>query len=173
METGYGFHWENSAQTSFSERRWRLDTREIPCVAAHLVTERVGYTHHGVYVGDGKVVHYAGLSRAWLARPVEEVSLAEFAQGRAIWVQPHMNPRFAPEEIVARAKSRVGEDDYRVASNNCEHFCEWCVQGESRSRQIDALRRKPEHIRNRCLRPVVRWIRRLLSSDPSYSGWAV
>src|SRR5581483_5297597 len=123
METGHGFQWKNSAQTSFSERPWRLGTREAPHVAAHLVTERVGYTHHGVYVGDEKVVHYAGLSRAWLARHVEEVSLAEFAQGRAVWVQPHSNPRFAPGEIVARAKSRLGEDNYKVVSNNCEHFC--------------------------------------------------
>jgi len=133
----------------------------------------MGYAHHGVYVGDGKVVHYAGLSRVWLARPVEEVSMAEFAQGRAIWVQPHTNPRFTPEEIVARAKSRLGEDDYRVASNNCEHFCEWCVQGESRSRQIETLRRTPRHFRNQCVRAVVRWMQRILPSDPWYSGWAV
>jgi hypothetical protein len=126
-----------------------------------------------VYVGDGKVIHYAGMSRVWLAGPVEEVSLAEFAQGRAIWVQPHTNPRFAPEQIVARAKARLGEDDYRLASNNCEHFCEWCVQGESRSRQIEALRRTPKHLRNRCVQAIVRWVQRILSSDPGYSGWAV
>lgn len=155
------------------ERRWRLDDREIPHPAAHVVTERMGYAHHGVYVGGGRVVHYAGLSRVWLARPVEEVSLAEFAQGHAIWVQPHLNPRFAPEEIVARAKSRLGEDDYRITSNNCEHFCEWCVRGESRSRQIDAWRHRPKHLRNKCVRAVVRCVQRFLSLDPWNNGWAV
>lgn len=173
METRYGSYWGSSVRISFSERRWRLGVSEIPRVAAHVVTERMGYTHHGVYVGNGKVVHYAGLSRVWSARPVEEVSLAEFAQGRPIWVQPHTNPRFAPEEIVARAKSRLGEDSYRIASNNCEHFCEWCVQGESRSRQIEALRGKPRHLRNQCVGAIVRWVQRLLSSDPWNSGWAV
>lgn len=144
----------------------------MPYLAAHVVTERMGYTHHGIYVGGGKVVHYAGLARVWLARPVEEVSLAEFAQGRAIWVQPQLNPRFAPNEIIARAKSRLGEDDYRITSNNCEHFCEWCVRGESRSRQIEVWRRMPKHLRKR-VKSLVHCVERMLSWDPWNNGWAV
>jgi hypothetical protein len=45
--------------------------------------------------------------------------------------------RFAGVEAVRRAYSRLGEDRYRLISNNCEHFCMWCVYGESRSDQID------------------------------------
>src|SRR5206468_3169379 len=30
-------------------------------VGAHLVTWRLCYTHHGIYVGSERVVHYAGL----------------------------------------------------------------------------------------------------------------
>ena len=154
------------------DTRWRLDHGETPHLAAHVVTERMGYTHHGIYIGAGMVVHYAGLSRVWLARPVEKVSLADFAQDRPVWVHAHLNPRFTPEEIVTRAQSRLGEDRYRITSNNCEHFCEWCVQGQSRSRQIEAWRRAPRQLRNR-LHVVVRYVRRLLSSDPWNNGWAV
>lgn len=168
-----GSRWKDNSQTSLGERPWCLEKHESPHLAAHMVTERIGYTHHGIYVGGGRVVHYAGLSRVWLAMPVEEVSLAEFAQGRAIWVQPHLIPRFTPEEIVARAKSRLGEDDYRVTSNNCEHFCEWCVRGESRSHQIEAWRRKPKHLGRQCLEAVVRYVQRLLSGDPWNNGWAI
>jgi hypothetical protein len=32
---------------------------------------------------------------------------------------------------------RLGEDRYSVLTNNCEHFCEWCVRGEHRSYQVD------------------------------------
>ena len=32
---------------------------------------------------------------------------------------------------------RLGEDCYSVLTNNCEHFCEWCVRGEHRSYQVD------------------------------------
>jgi hypothetical protein len=41
---------------------------------------------------------------------------------------------------VERARSRLGEDRYRFLSNNCEHFCEWCIAGSSRSTQIEELK---------------------------------
>ena len=110
---------------------------ELP-LGAHLVTPRLGYEHHGIHVGGGRVVHYAGLSRALLLRgPVEEVSLEQFAGGRAVSIKYRPLPRFAPEEIVARARARLGEDRYRLTTNNCEHFCEWCLSGESRSEQVE------------------------------------
>lgn len=109
----------------------------------HLVTRRRGYVHHGIYVGEGRVVHYGGLARSWRRGPVEEVSLARFAAGRAVRVKPAAEPRYDSAEIVARARSRLGENRYRLASNNCEHFCEWCIHGEPKSEQIERLLRLP------------------------------
>jgi hypothetical protein len=106
-------------------------------LGAHLVTPRRLYTHHGIYVGDGRVVHYAGLSRGLWAGPVEEVSLEEFANGRPVAVLAEARGRFLPAEVVARARSRLGENLYRLVSNNCEHFCAWCVSGEARSAQVE------------------------------------
>jgi hypothetical protein len=111
----------------------------MPPLATHLVTSRFGYTHHGIYVGRAQVIHYSGLSRGWRAGPVEEVSLAEFARGRRVRVRTDAGVRFDPEAIVARARSRLGEKGYRPLSNNCEHFCAWCMFGVSRSRQIEEL----------------------------------
>lgn len=122
---------------------WLLTEDDTPPLAAHLVTARRGYTHHGIYVGDGRVVHYAGLSRSWRSGPVEEVSLAEFACGREIRVRTCDNPQFEPGEVVARARSRLGEDRYQILANNCEHFCEWCLRGRNRSSQVEHLRSKP------------------------------
>ena len=135
----------------------------IPQPGAHLVTPRFGYEHHGIYVGNGRVVHYAGLSRALLLRgPVQEVSLEEFADGRAVSIKSRPLPRFAPAEIVARARSRLGENRYRLTSNNCEHFCEWCLSGESRSEQVEralgALRE--------ALTTAARRVRELLAAGP-------
>ena len=112
-------------------------------VAAHVVTSRLGYTHHGIYVGNGNVVHYRGLSYSWRTGPVEEVSLAEFARGRAIRVHAQVSPSFDRDAVVARARSRLGESAYSILSNNCEHFCEWCLHGRNRSRQIDELCKRP------------------------------
>jgi hypothetical protein len=135
-----------------SEREWPLAAGETPPMAAHLVTFRCGYMHHGIHVGEGKVVHYAGLSRNWASGPVEETTLTAFAHDRPVWVLPHVNPRFDRHEIIERARSRLGESHYRVLSNNCEHLCEWCVQGESRSWQVEALRRAPRRIFRAVLR---------------------
>ncbi len=109
-----------------------------PPLAAHIVASRRGYMHHGIYVGDGKVMHYAGMSRTFRRGPIAEVSLAEFSRGRPVRVVVrHPQRRFTSDEVIARARSRLGEDRYRLLSNNCEHFCEWCIGGEGRSRQIE------------------------------------
>ena len=110
-----------------------------PPLGAHLVTPRRGYLHHGIYVGDGKVVHYAGLAGGLNRGPVEEVPLARFTRGRPLWVKSHAPSNFECREVVQRARSRVGEDCYRLLTNNCEHFCEWCLRGEHRSYQVEAL----------------------------------
>jgi len=115
----------------------------LPCeewpIGAHLVTPRLGYMHHGIYIGARRVVHYAGWSRTLFQGPIEEVSLAEFADGRAVSIKSAQRPRYAPMEVIARARSRLGENRYRLTTNNCEHFCEWCLSGESRSEQVERL----------------------------------
>ena len=111
---------------------------DIP-LGAHLVTPRLGYTHHGIYVGRGEVVHYMGLSSAWRRGPVAKVTLEQFASGRPVSIAPQAGAAYTPHEIVARAQSRLGEDRYSVLCNNCEHLCAWCTRGVARSLQVDRL----------------------------------
>ena len=59
-----------------------LEPGESPRPGAHLITPFLGYTHHGIYVGDGKVVHYGALMYDIIRKPVEEVTLEVFAEGR-------------------------------------------------------------------------------------------
>jgi Lecithin retinol acyltransferase len=126
-----------SASASASSGR-RLSARELELpLGSHLTTSRRGYTHHGVYVGDGRVVHYSGLSGFWQCGPVEEVSLARFSAGREVRIVVHAGSVFSPEEIVRRARSRLGENDYHLLTNNCEHFCNWCLNGISHSAQVE------------------------------------
>lgn len=114
-----------------------LDPECEPPLGAHMVTPRRGYTHHGIYVGSGRVVQYGGLSWGLRRGPVEEVLLSQFAQGRPVWVRSAGSRWFDQHEVVRRARLRLGEDRYSVLTNNCEHFCEWCVRGEHRSYQVD------------------------------------
>ena len=108
-------------------------------LGCQVVTPRQGFTHHGIYAGDGLVVHYAGLSRSWRRGPVELISLETFADGHDVWIEPTPGATYAGVQAVARALSRLGEDQYRIATNNCEHFCAWCLDGVGRSRQIEQL----------------------------------
>ncbi len=132
--------------STFRGFEWTLSADETPPLAAHLMTKRVGYSHHGIYTGNGQVVHYSGLARGLSAGPVQEVTLADLAQGRPIWVRPHPNPRFDARQVIQRARSRLGEHCYQLMSNNCEHFCEWCIQDESRSRQVETLQNRPRRL---------------------------
>ena len=115
-----------------------LQEADIP-LGSHLVTARRGYTHHGIYVGGGEVAHYMGLSSNLRRGPVVKVTLAQFASGHAVSIECEATASYTPIEIVARAQSRLGEDRYSVLSNNCEHFCSWCVHGVARSSQVDRL----------------------------------
>ena len=119
---------------------------EEPPLGSHLVTPRLGFAHHGIYVGGDRVVHYGVLAYQLSRGPVEEVSLARFAQGYAVWIRFHPAVAFAPQEVIRRARSRIGEDRYRLLSNNCEHFCEWCLHDEHRSYQIERLLLLPQRL---------------------------
>jgi hypothetical protein len=135
-----------------------LAAKKEPALGAHVVTPRRGYLHHGIYVGGGKVVHHAGLAHGLHRGPVEEISLAGFTRGRPVWVRPNAQSTFDCREVIRRARSRVGEDCYRLLTNNCEHFCEWCLRGERRSYQVEAWLARPA----RALHAAIRCIAQLL-----------
>jgi hypothetical protein len=116
----------------------------------HLVTDRTLYDHHGIYVGDGRVVHYAGLADGWESGPVEEVSLEQFANGDPVVASTHFS-RFSGAEIVARARSRLGENLYDLFRNNCEHFSQWCVTGRRRSWQVWKWASLPSRVLGACI----------------------
>jgi hypothetical protein len=114
-----------------------LEHDEEPALGAHLVTPWMGYAHHGIYVGDGHVVHYGALMYDIIRKPVEEVTLLSFAGGRPVFVIAHAEACLDTAETIRRARSRLGEKKYRLLTNNCEHFCEWALHGVARSFQVE------------------------------------
>jgi hypothetical protein len=124
----------------------KLHFGEIPDVGAHLFTPWLGFAHHGIYVGEGKVIHYGALVYDIVRRPVEEVTLQQFAGGRPMFVVLHDSLPFPCEQIVQRARSRLGENSYRLLTNNCEHFVEWCFYDEQRSFQVDRALQFPRQM---------------------------
>ncbi|WP_159991987.1 lecithin retinol acyltransferase family protein [Pelistega ratti] len=106
-------------------------------IGSHLISSRGLYTHHGIYIGNGQVIHYSGLADGVHQQKgsVCQVSLEEFEQGNKSYIQNHTGA-MSPDMIVQRAKSRLGEKNYHVVFNNCEHFVNWCIEGEHKSEQV-------------------------------------
>jgi hypothetical protein len=137
------------------------DAPELP-LGCWLVTPRRGYAHHGIYAGHGQVVHYAGFSRAWRRGPVELVSLRQFCERRGLWTKLTPSARYMGQPAVRRALSRIGENRYRVMTNNCEHFCTWCLDGESRSPQVEQWLVWPRSVADAALA----WCSQVLNAGP-------
>ncbi|RIX59275.1 hypothetical protein D3P08_03730 [Paenibacillus nanensis] len=88
----------------------------------HLYVQRVGYTHHGIYLGGEKVIHYLDDEGICIH------DLETFSRGVRVHVK-NSYVTYEPSRIVERAFSRIGEKNYNVVSNNCEHFANWCRSG--------------------------------------------
>jgi Lecithin retinol acyltransferase len=94
----------------------------------------VPYEHHGIDFGDGTIVHYSKIGEAEIARTSREA----FAQGGAVYVkQPSTS--FIADVVLDRAQSRLGERQYDLFFNNCEHFADWCKTGLGTSNQLDSF----------------------------------
>ena len=90
------------------------------------------FNHHGIDLGDGTVAHYLE-GREILRSPLEE-----FSQGQPLQVINH--PEASPVGVtLRRAMGRLGEQDYNLLFNNCEHFATWCKTGRHRSEQVDSF----------------------------------
>lgn len=99
----------------------------------HLIARRVGYTHHGLYLGDGNVLEYL------MNEGVTIVPLSSFANGHEIFIREHKNARYQGIQAVNRGMLRLGENHYNLLTRNCEHFVNWCIEGIESSRQVDNL----------------------------------
>ena len=120
----------------------------------HLSVRHGLYTHHGIDLGDGTVVHYGrGLSDIKNAK-IEIVSLDTFSDGKPVEVI-ESEVIFSVDEIVERAKSRLGENSYDVFDNNCEHFANWCRSGRAESSQANVTKTVLRQSTSIATRPVV------------------
>jgi len=97
------------------------------------------FRHYGVYVGNGKVIHFAALSGQEISFAnaiIHETTLDRFLNGRALRIDGGIETEFPPDAIIARARSRLGDGNYCLLTNNCEHFARWVVTGDSVSHQV-------------------------------------
>ena len=115
--------------------------------AYHVKVARTGYDHHGIYLGTfdgyGVVIHYSGFAKAFDKGEIEITTLDEFrGDSEDIYVVDYLDSEkiYGKFEIIDRAFSKLGENEYNLFSNNCEHFACWCITGKSNSAQVEKVR---------------------------------
>ena len=90
------------------------------------------FNHHGIDLGDGTVAHYLE------GRAILRSSLEEFSRGQPLSVVAYPEGSCsAPGVTLRRALGRLGEQNYNLLFNNCEHFAHWCKTGRHRSAQVE------------------------------------
>lgn len=110
----------------------------------HVMIDRGAYMHHGIFVGDGYVVHWTGDAEKKLTgveTPVIVMErVKEFGPKDLILVVEYDESIeiLGLEDTISRALHKVGTTDYNLAFNNCEHFAVWCKTGLHESTQVDA-----------------------------------
>lgn len=112
-------------------------------LGTHLKVSRGIYSHHGIYVGNGNVVHYSGFAEMFKKGKIELTSIDDFmGEAKDLFRVKYSSKCavFSDDEICERALSRLNENNYSLVTNNCEHFATWCVTGVERSDQVEAVK---------------------------------
>lgn len=121
------------------------------CAKGDMIRVRIGgIWHFGVYVSDGEVIQFGYPPRE--KRPMDDeirvvsTTIDEFAGGciveKAKLSLKEKLKRIPPEKTAAIARSRLGEGNYNLLHNNCEHFAFECVFGVHRSEQEENARKQ-------------------------------
>ncbi|MFW1952015.1 lecithin retinol acyltransferase family protein [Acinetobacter beijerinckii] len=111
-------------------------------LGSHLIVKHFGYSHHGIYAGRGRVIHYSGFAHIFKKHPIEMTTIERFARGKTIYTRLYPSPRYKAKAVVKRMRSRMHENHYHLIINNCEHLCTWAITGVESSTQVERMQRR-------------------------------
>jgi hypothetical protein len=113
----------------------------------HIYVYCGSYSHHGIDMGDGTVVHFdstpwqkltGGVVEAENRATIKRVDYDLFTKGRVVFRREY-SWCHSDDLVRQRAQSRLGESGYNLFANNCEHFAVWCKTGWSHSTQVESV----------------------------------
>lgn len=115
-----------------------------PFYTAQIRVNRGFYYHHGIYLSDDAVVHFAAKESDSILDPTKAriilTTLEEFLRGGVIEVREYSEDEQKkvrdPSDIANYALSCLGNGGYDLLQNNCEHFSNECVFGVKSSEQV-------------------------------------
>jgi hypothetical protein len=94
------------------------------------------FQHHGIDCGDGTVIHFSKRRRKIVHDP-----MCRFKSISKDGVVHTYNSKkcYSPSVVVQRAMNKLGETEYNLGLNNCEHFASWCRTDRWESQQIGGV----------------------------------
>ncbi|XP_077999684.1 phospholipase A and acyltransferase 2-like [Glandiceps talaboti] len=131
------------------------------CVTGDLLEFTRGlYSHWGVYIGDGKVIHLTGendgigddlgnpklVFSVWgkqfnkaVVKCDDFFDIVYDCKAKINNSKDKKTPPARKRDIAERAVSKLGKVGYNVLWNNCEHFASWCRYGVAESDQVNGV----------------------------------
>jgi len=110
-------------------------------------------THHGIYIGDRKIIHFSGGSNDskslqdyeddMKSAKIEITSFRDFmnSNNKCFKVNGYLTDS-ERTQILERSYSKLNTNfdyGYCPTTNNCEHFANWCSTGIRISKQTDFI----------------------------------
>lgn len=129
--------------TTHSDENTKIAERGDHFIVFRPLVRPIGYYHHGVYVGNGEVIHYAGETAE--SAVIRRDSVAAFADGGEVRIICHEDGKcYPPEKVVENAEwyrdsKRFEKKAYNFFLNNCEHFARWCKTGIAECKQTQRI----------------------------------
>ena len=110
-------------------------SKEDLSLGDHIYVKRLLYSHHGIYAGDGKVIHYTGEEKEKKDPSVRETDIDGFLKGGKLKKRNYKR-RLPSSETLSLANEHLSDKNYSLTLNNCEHFATYCATGKKKSNQV-------------------------------------
>jgi hypothetical protein len=103
----------------------------------HIYVRRKGllYSHHGIYAGEGAVIHYKGADKEKRDPAVIITGIDNFLNGGKLR-RRNYKERLPYSESLRIAREHLSKKRYSLRVNNCEHFATYCATGKKKSKQV-------------------------------------
>ena len=103
----------------------------------HIFVRRKGllYSHHGIYAGEGNVIHFKGAEKEKRDPAVIITDIDNFLNGGKLRRRNHKK-RLPHSETLRIAREHLSKKRYSLRENNCEHFATYCATGKKKSLQV-------------------------------------
>ncbi len=124
----------------------KYDLKPADHIYSTIMDAGIPYTHHGIYIGNNEVIHYArkrvnGEVRTKRVMSIK-TTLKEFLEDGYTLKVIHHNEKKSGKlttEVIEDATNRIGEKKYNYITYNCEDFAYDCSTDAPKSVQLNGI----------------------------------